>query len=667
MINDKCEEKIISFIDLLRDHKIEIPIIQRDYAQGREESIKILEHFLEALYYSIKKRKNIRLDFIYGNIVNGYFQPLDGQQRLTTLFLLHWYAYMRDINEIKNNDKEILLNFTYETRISSREFCNALVSNTINILYTDKCISDKIIDSNWFFLSWQNDPTIKSMLNSIDKIHQYFSEIDDLWENLVNGKYITFYYVELENIGLTDDLYIKMNARGKLLTAFENFKAELQKKCSEENWEDGKRPDEKFSFKIDTDWTDYFWEGGYRRDYTVDSAHMRFMTAIIMIRIAIEKREDRVQLIQKLNDNTEFINSTLISQDTFSYLKRCYELYCEKTVMHETLTLPFPLWRHSTKSSFLSAIVYDEGQYSQTQSDSSYTTKVLFYAQTEYLLKNETFNQDKYYDWMRVVRNIVSRGDVDKDGKRPDIIRSPQTFLGVINLINELVAGCSDIYDYLYNNTIKSTFAKEQVEEERTKAKLINENPNIKLLIFKAEDNELLRGSIRFMLYCIDYDKDSLLINTFNEALFSDAQEVFERYFNKESEISPDLRRAFLCVKANGKYEFYNYWWSRWTVNDATKRKVLDNYRELEYLIYSDEKEYFKNLILALVQSDLKSFVTTFNPPEDMPNWKKRLIKEEALLDNAKSNYIAISEDNTCCYLLKSKRPRDTEGCIEIR
>ena len=100
----------------------------------------------------------------------------------------------------------------------------------------------------------------------------------------------------------------------------------------------------------------------------------------------------------------------------------------------------------------------------------SYSLKVLFYAQTEYLIKVSEFNQEKFQDWMRVVRNIVARGDVEKTGNRPTIIRDPGQFYGVINLIHELSSGCEDIYTYLSSNQIKSSFAKEQIEEEKLKA-----------------------------------------------------------------------------------------------------------------------------------------------------------------------------------------------------
>ena len=99
----------------------------------------------------------------------------------------------------------------------------------------------------------------------------------------------------------------------------------------------------------------------------------------------------------------------------------------------------------------------------------------------------------------------------------------------------------------------------------------------------------------------------------------------------------------------------------------ATKRRLFEKFREMEYFIYSDHREYFKKLVLELVEKDLKSIATDFTPPSEFPNWKKRLIKENDLLDKkAKSNYIAILEDNSSCYILKSKRPRDVEGSVKI-
>jgi hypothetical protein len=42
MYDVKYQGEIISFWELLKKHNIEIPIIQRDYAQGRKENLVLL-------------------------------------------------------------------------------------------------------------------------------------------------------------------------------------------------------------------------------------------------------------------------------------------------------------------------------------------------------------------------------------------------------------------------------------------------------------------------------------------------------------------------------------------------------------------------------------------------------------------------------------------------
>lgn len=220
------EKDIYSFYELVEKYEVKIPILQRDYAQGRESNISICENFLKALKESVLQDKTINLDFIYGNLDNDTFLPLDGQQRLTTLFLLHWYAAEKE--HITGDCRKILKKFSYETRLSSRRFCESLLDNAIAIDSAENSIGEQILDSKWFYLSWKHDPTIRAMLRSIDMIHTVFKEVDDLWSALVNCKKIVFHLLILENFGLSDDLYIKMNARGRLLTPFENLKAEIQ-------------------------------------------------------------------------------------------------------------------------------------------------------------------------------------------------------------------------------------------------------------------------------------------------------------------------------------------------------------------------------------------------------------------------------------------------------
>ncbi|MCV5580090.1 DUF262 domain-containing protein, partial [Escherichia coli] len=86
---------------------------------------------LQALHDYLKKGESFQdLDFIYGSVTKNdtgrhRFTPLDGQQRLTTLFLLHWYlaqiaGQQESFRRVLSTDGHS--HFTYETRSSSREF-----------------------------------------------------------------------------------------------------------------------------------------------------------------------------------------------------------------------------------------------------------------------------------------------------------------------------------------------------------------------------------------------------------------------------------------------------------------------------------------------------------------------------------------------------------------
>ncbi len=662
----------ITFYKLLSEYEIKIPIIQRDYAQGRPLNENILSDFLKALKKSIDGEP-INLDFVYGNIINGVFEPLDGQQRLTTLFLLHWYAFMMENKKEEDKEKEnILRKFSYETRISSRRFCDYLVSNKITIDKSCDKISELIYDEKWFFISWKQDPSIRAMLNSIDIIHDLFKEEEKLWDRLVDDdkKLITFHLLILDNFGLSDDLYIKMNARGRLLTPFECLKAELQDKISKENWENPSKNTELFVHKIDTTWTDFLWDNDFRKDNTVDEAHMRFISSLVIAKVALNdniEREKKLNIIKQLNENYSDRNLIkFIDEDTFKYIKNCYNIYSRMGKDYKKLKIDFDMWNHELKEELIL------NQILSKDTTSTYTHKVLFFAQNEYLQKNgENINCDNFFDWMRVIRNIVSRSNISNDGTRNDIIRSPETFHGIINLVNELSNGCQDIYTHLSTVTINSSFAKEQVKEEIIKSKIISNDKTqeeLKKLIFGIEDNKILRGKIMLPLICAGFNPNKNI--DFN--YLCEIKNVFEKYFNKRLEKCQNefdlLRRAMLTIEVEGKYQFYTYWTSYWIAGDSNKHRLFTDFIEIESFINNNNfNKYFIKLIKMLTKNNYEDIINNFKKPNDMPKWQYRLITEKKHLKNCESKYIAIPSDNSCCYMLKSQRPSDTNSspCIK--
>ncbi|GBU27430.1 hypothetical protein R84B8_00960 [Treponema sp. R8-4-B8] len=275
-----------TFFELQSQYKILIPKIQRDYAQGREDKnnenkIKSYDFILKIAKVLNNEAPALNLDFVYGytekNTENqSAFIPLDGQQRLTTLWLLHWYLSPKkkvgqngiEMITVADEVKEWLKNFTYETRNSSKRFCEKLIEESLPVSVD---VYKEINEASWFMTSWKNDPTVVSMLNMLKTIQEQSFDKEKAWENLVKNRKITFDYIDIKSdeFKLTDELYIKMNSRGRPLTSFDNFKAQISEILSAKETDfvneklhyEGREVtyQEYFAFKIDSVWTDLFW------------------------------------------------------------------------------------------------------------------------------------------------------------------------------------------------------------------------------------------------------------------------------------------------------------------------------------------------------------------------------------------------------------------------
>lgn len=315
------------FTDLTSARKIRIPKIQRDYAQGRQNAKVngIRKTFVHSLLLVVKgKIPATELDFVYGSTRKGAYEPLDGQQRLTTLFLLHW-MFGEDLSDPDNRRKSL---FTYETRNTSCEFCDELVQHQSAVFMSEaqerNSIPSIIIQKrDWFKWEWQYDPTICSMLVMIDSIYEETGKEFDWTANLsefrANLKSITFNNLNLGEFGLSDELFIKMNARGKQLSDFDSLKStleeELQIQQSETDTE-GKSLasasiEKTWRSMMDGVWIDFFWHKYARTLIQEDSASndddakKRRLEAAILTEAQFKKLLLRLIAMQMLeNDHT---------------------------------------------------------------------------------------------------------------------------------------------------------------------------------------------------------------------------------------------------------------------------------------------------------------------------------------------------------------------------
>lgn len=486
------------------NYKLVIPIIQRDYAQGREnnKANEVRHDFLNQLFdYMTAESGGHDLDFVYGTTSSATdtskkkeFIPLDGQQRLTTLFLIHLYLAIRtkgtdDSNlffktmQVKNGQLVESL-FSYRTRTSAVEFCNGLIddsndyaevfkldSETYKRIYKDR-LSDYIRNSNWFYPDWNQDPTVSGMLTMLDAIDDKFDEQDYhfILQRLMSDSdpSVSFIFMNLEDYKLTDDLYIKMNSRGKPLTPFENFKAKyeqyigrLEKVIRSESISTMhdeivsrnnpiiKSVKDNFAFNIDGKWTNLFWEyskkeikireeiaekedgikdgGSIDRllSETLDLKISRFITMVLVNQFVLDHNTGREGIPRELIDMKLLSFASLSKLDALSpegvvLMTRMFELFSDRPLC------VMPDW---------SRIYFDESEVFNSLisgKDFTFTKRFLLYAYMQFRLEFVDENPEYLVEWMRFLYNLTL-----DDNSIQDITRI--TYRNAILSVNHLL------------------------------------------------------------------------------------------------------------------------------------------------------------------------------------------------------------------------------------
>lgn len=523
MIEKPIQKTKTSFWEIIKANSIIIPQIQRDYAQGREEKdvIEIRNRILDKFYTAIKTPLPIDIDFIYGYNQDEKFIPLDGQQRLTTLFLIHLYIAKR----AKSLQLFELKKFRYETRQSSADFCNALLQSEI-IFKSEINLKDWIVDQHWFFHSWIKDPTINGMLTMIQSIHLKFSSPSEdfimLWNNLISITPITFNFISIENSGMNDELYIKMNSRGKPLTRFENFKV----------WFEKKYPNNKYwQNKIDNDWTNLFWK--YRSTYnannsnhnSMDEEFMQFLNGMIMFGLAQKEKKEEVLFFANNNEialsKYEEKELDIYSINEVVFIIKTLDWFCKYNNSISGILKNINFWQNK---SIFEAFISDKLTYSD---------RVRFYALAHFAnrLNGNNLEENNFKQWVRVTRNLIENTTID----------SPETFIGAINSIRSIDKHCLNICEYLQNADNKiSFFLSSQVEEEKLKVSLIEKDINWEKAFLNLENHELFRGNIGF-----------LLLNDINSniAQFQTESDTASSLFDKNGSVE-EIKKDYLLIRA---------------------------------------------------------------------------------------------------------------------
>ena len=678
----KTNAEELSYMDIVRkEGNIKIPLIQRDYAQGRpsKKVTSIREKFVKDLYNSIITNTRFNLDFVYGATDDKRFIPLDGQQRLTTLFLIHLY-----LDGLRGEQIEKLkFLFTYETRDSSRLFCEKIVANRYE-LFSIESLSGKvnsngkvvkpipssvIRDQAWWLNRWNADPTIDGMLRMLDTIDSiFFKNWEKAATNLfsVDHNTILFQFLKLEDFYDPDDLFIKMNARGLPLTEFEIFKGKWMEQI--ENFYAPVEVKDMMSL-IDVSWTDFLWPLRKQRPglKNIDPFFQNILKLIIGNSSAsfsikgmdfdILFEANKKELSFSYGKYVEEYN-VVFNKDMLDRIKEELDVMCNPDSIFtkfRTNGIKNEGWIDLEKE-WKFFVIQD-----RDNNNPNYKGRVFLYALSRFSSLITSTNDSEVNQWARLIRNLVENNRFDSSNDVVKVIQDIDVILVELVAYCKVNQGLSRVNDWVAQNTFTPKgFTNSQWEEERIKAELRKDSAwNIE--ITEAERHPYFDGKISFILWCsgeiairTPFDNTALRKNIDKFKLYKEkCIKLFDKAGQKDSEITSEflLVRAMLSKGdymprlSSNRINVYNNplhrdysWKALFGINDNTHEKAL---KILQQVLDDD------NFNIVNVSESLKTIVNK-RKRQNMPLWRRLLTSDYGgqILSYSRQGFIAFDDGN---------------------
>ena len=569
------------FKKLINDYIIYVPEFQRNYLQGDDsnESIKYKRNrLLDDIFSCIESQsKSIDLGFIYGRVEDSYkrklFYPYDGQQRLTTLYFLYLLIYFKfknydEIQSFKNKKK-----LSYQTRISTNRFIESFLSWILDSkerdnIYNDfwnkdgKDLKGFIMSQDWFMMTeWNYDVSIINMLSIIVEISERVKYLGDR-TGIVNfidkdeNNPFQFDFIYVDDISKSDDLYIKINARGKALSPFENLKSDIDK-----YWKDEDKT------KLDAEWTEYVWNqldvNDKNKEKSFDNSFYNLLSNIFYL-----------QYLVSLKD----INDKILIEIENKYKKGIVD---KEWITPKLCSTSCPMI-----SSFLDAMIgsfksikdkqiesvnrkiFGLGDYQNNNGQNKMERADLFEVFVYYYSVSSLFTENdmEFTDKRNLLNEIETVTNRIIENQRP-YLDSPTNLVKALKSVKVLIDnsikshGVYKFFLSIDNDTkesIRIGLMKEQVEEEILKAKLIDKDNRYVALFNKGYSELKNKGQLGFIFYLVTNNKSLSKIgieNVFYESFDKTLKQIiFIQNFIIGEFTNYELLLRAILAKAKGSF-----------------------------------------------------------------------------------------------------------------
>ena len=537
-----------------KDNKIIIPDMQRDYCwgykrHGEDSGKEIVSGFIDSLLENHEKDSDLTLGMLYTyENPQKFIHLCDGQQRITTLFLLLGVLYQKtDCSYCKNQLKNMLVSTEEQNddwepylRYAIRENTLYFLQDLVKYYFIDE--ENKVKDirkQDWYCKEYEYDPSIQSMIKAIhiinDKIPAENSDNKTIFDI---GKFITFvtskikfFYYDMKGREHGEDMFVIINTTGESLTTSENIKPILLGSIKED--------------KYNKEWENretFFWKNREnKKEHTADEGVKDFLTWFLKA-----TKEQNVVDIIKIFKNAE--NKTGILENIEKYFQALQTLlgYLNEEkfqkIFNQIKETP-NLEKLEDEEKIKVILIY----FRKLNSDQINNILIPLLAfMVKFEINNELKNEA--YRFLRRLRKNYFHKENDgrvRTGKYVDW----HYILKIIEYSDNLKS-LLEFSDFTNFENISDKNKTPEVkdwydDEEKIKNKLKEQN---KQTVEKWEDEDDFAGDVTplFQIYFFENDKEIIEVNINNNFDITTINKIYEAYKSLEK----------LCIRTKDKSEY---------------------------------------------------------------------------------------------------------------
>lgn len=630
------------FKKLINDYIIYVPEFQRNYLQGDDsnESIKYKrDRLLNDIFDCIKSQsKSINLGFIYGRVEESYkdklFYPYDGQQRLTTLYFLYLLIYFKfnKYDEIHSIKKKL----SYQTRISTNRFIESFLSWILDSeekdnIYNDfwnkdgKNLKGFIMSQDWFMMTeWNYDVSIINMLSIIVEISRRVKNLGDI-TNIVNffdkdeNNPFQFDFIYVDDISKSDDLYIKINARGKALSPFENLKSDIDEYWSNED-----------KTKLDAEWTEYVWNqldvNDKNKEKSFDNSFYNLLSNIFYLQYLVGLDQ------QDINDKYLFeienkYKKGIVDKEWITPKLCCDSPYQMISSFLDAMIVSFK----SIKDKQIESVnrkIFGLGDNQNNIGQNKIERADLFEIFVYYYSVSSLFTENnmEFADKRNLLNEIETVTNRIIENQRP-YLDSPTNLVKALKSVKVLIDNSIEshgVYKFFLSidndtkESIRNGLMKEQVEEEILKAKLIDKDSRYVALFNKGYSKLKNKGQLGFIFYLVT-NKNSLSKIGIEDVSYESFEKTLKQIISIQNFIIGEFTNYELLLRAILAKAKDCFFWKR--SNNLLSFPLLNNDRDMSLHTFlncyssnnTKDVEYKFNLL-----DGLREVLNSFDSDEEL-------------------------------------------------